>query len=373
MIRSPDVQTPPIPARLLPADLATLLRWHARYAVNPSSLAALGTMTHMVVLPGVVGGLGVQRVGTVLVASGEPLSSPANWPDFASAFLNLSQRAGAVPCFAPVGNEFAATLQQFGLLTVRLGSTPYIHLSDWPRTGNPGAGVREAVNRAKRDRLVFRQTQLGSEQSPEQSPGPEQTEPPQLEPGQMRWPADALQWRAEVGRLCDGWLKRRRARTAFHWIFQLEPLSFPAYRQYFEARQEGRLVGLLAASPLKGRDCWYLEDILRSGDAPASTSTALVAYALNALKKDGVSMATLGGVPLSRERGWDNHQVTALERLAYRLRPLLSLAYSFDGLETFKRRFGPAHWENEFLAFPPGLQTELRVAKALTRLVLIGR
>ncbi|MGY2894915.1 phosphatidylglycerol lysyltransferase domain-containing protein [Deinococcus sp. UYEF24] len=351
MIRSPDVQIPTKPARLIPADLTKLLSWHARYAVNPSSLAALGTMTHMVVLPGVDGGLGVQRVGTVLVASGEPLSSPASWPAFASAFLDFAARVGAVPCFAPVGHEFAATLNQLGLSTVRLGSAPYVHLSDWPQTGNAGAGVRAAVNRAKRDGLVFARVLPEAE-------GPS---------------ADLLHWRAEVAHLSDGWLSRRRAHTAFHWIFQLEPLSYPASRQYFEARQDGRLVGLLAASPLKGRDCWYLEDILRSDDAPASASTALVACALNALKSDGLGMATLGGVPLARERGWDIHPVTPLERLAYRLRPLLSLLYSFDGLETFKRRFGPAHWENEFLALPAGLSAELRVAGALTRLVLTGR
>ncbi len=310
-------------------------------------------MTHMVVLPGVAGGLGVQRVGQVLTASGEPLAPAAAWPAFASAFLELARQAGTTPCFAPVGSEFAAILERLGLLTVRLGSAPYVHLGNWPQTGNAGARVREAVNRAKRDQLVFTQTRPGpqGEQLPERSP----------------------HWNSEVRQLCTGWLRQRRARVAFHWIFQLDPLSFPAYRRYFEARQGSRLVGLIAASPLRGRDCWYLEDILRAEGAPASTGTALVAYALGTLKADGVSMATLGGIPLAREHGWDHRQVTSLERLAYRLRPLLALAYSFDGLETFKRRFGPAHWENEFLAFPAGLRAKLRVMKALTRLVLVGR
>ncbi len=337
----------------MPADPKLLLQWHALYAVNPSSLAALGTMTHLLVLHGIAGGLGLQQVGKVLVASGEPLCSPDAWPAIAAAFLELARSVQAVPCFAPVGGEFAATLQQLGLLTVRLGSTPYVHLRDWPQTGNAGAGVRQAVNRAKRDHLIFTRRPQNSEQE-----GPSA--------------ADSVVWRNEVRRLCEGWLRSRRARTAFHWIFQLDPLGFPGYRQCFEARREGRLVGLLAVSPLRGRDCWYLEDILRSEDAPASTSTALVAYALNALRAEGVNMATVGGVPLARERGWDTHEVTPLERLAYRLRPLLSLMYSFDGLETFKRRFGPAHWENEFLALPPGLKAQLRVVGALIRLVLVG-
>ena len=347
-----DLQTAPTSARLTAADLPALQGWHTQYAVNPSSLAALRAMTHMVVLPGVAGGLGVQRVGQVLMASGEPLAPPASWPALASTFLEFARQAGATACFAPVGSEFAAILEGLGLLTVRLGSAPYVHLDDWPQTGNAGARVREAVNRAKRDHLVFAQTRPGLEES--------------------QRPADRFLGQSEVGQLCEDWLRRRRARVAFHWIFQLDPLSFPDSKRYFEARLEGRLVGLIAASPLKGRDCWYLEDILRAEAAPASTGTALVAYALGALKADGVSMATLGGVPLARERGWDHRQVTPLERLAFRLRPLLALVYSFNGLETFKRRFGPAHWENEFLAFPPGLKAKLRVMRALTRLVLVG-
>lgn len=88
----------------------------------------------MVVLPGVAGGLGVQRVGQVLTASGEPLAPAATWPAFASALLELARQAGATVCFAPVGGEFAAILERLGLSTVRLGSAPYVHLADWPHT-----------------------------------------------------------------------------------------------------------------------------------------------------------------------------------------------------------------------------------------------
>lgn len=312
----------------------------------------MATMTHMVILPGVPGGLGVQRAGRVFVACGEPLSLPSSWPALASAFLDVARDTGMIPCFAPIGNEFAALLDDLGLVTVRLGSTPYVHLSRWPQTGRPGARVREAVNRAKRDHLVFSHVSPGTGAAPQ--------------------PAELFRWESEVQELSDDWLRRRRARTRFRWIFQLQPLSYPVYRRYFEARRDGRLVGLIAATPLAGREGWYLEDILRTASAPPSTTTALVSYALNTLKADGVKMATLGGVPLSEERGWDHRETTSLERLAYRLRPWLSVAYSFGGLELFKRRFGPAHWENEFLALPPGLKVKVQVILALVRLVLLG-
>jgi lysylphosphatidylglycerol synthetase-like protein (DUF2156 family) len=334
---------------LRPAQLGTLLDWHARFAHNPSALAALPTMTHQLSLPGVPGGLGLQRVGRVLVAA-EPLAAVQDWPALASAFLDLARQLKAVPAFGPVGAEFAVVARDSGLQTVRLGSAPYIHLNDWPQRGNAGGSVRNAHNRARREGVCFCEL--------EGTLGPSTPD------------------HDEVQALCADWLKRRRSGHAFHWIFRLQPLEFSGHKRYFVARQEGRLIGLLAASPLAGRNCWYLEDIVLAQDAAPQTGTALVAHALNALKTDGATLATLGGVPLSRQRGWtpgwDPAPPNLQERLAYRLRPLLGRLYSFDGLELFKRRFGPAHWEDEFLVLPVGLRAQLRVAGALTRLVLRG-
>ena len=345
------VPTSPIGAapQVQAADLDTLGDWHARYAVNPSSLPALASMTHLLTLPGVPGGVGVQRVGNVLVAAGEPLAPPWAWNALATALLTVARRLGAVPCFAPVGAEFAAVLHAAGLCPVRLGSTPYIHLQDWPQRGNAGAKIRQAVNRAGRDGVTV------------------------AEAPSHRAPHDALRWRSEVESLCARWLRERRAGVPFHWIFELQPLSHRENKRYFEARQGGQLVGLIAASPLPARGGWTLEDVLQDRRASTSTGTALVAAALGALKTDGVRLATLGGVPLSRTRGWEEADVTPLERWAYRLRPLLSCVYSFDGLERFKRRFGPAHWEDEFLVLPAGLDNEIRVGAALGRLILRGR
>ncbi|WP_189093395.1 phosphatidylglycerol lysyltransferase domain-containing protein [Deinococcus ruber] len=330
------------------ADLDTLTRWHARYAVNPSSMPALASMTHVLTLTGISGGFGVQQTGNVLLAAGEPLAPTWAWPDFASALLTLARQLKAVPCFAPVGTEFAAILHAAGLCSVRLGSTPYIHLQDWPQRGNVGAKIRHAVNRAARDGVEIRAAR-----------------PPST-------PEAALRWRGEVEALCAQWLRERKANVPFHWVFELQPLRHLHAKRYFEARQGGQLVGLIAASPLPGRAGWYLEDVLQDPRASTSTGTALVAAALSALKADGVRLATLGGVPLSSMRGWDGADVTRLERWAYRLRPLLSTVYSFDGLERFKQRFGPAHWEDEYVVFPAGTWRSIRVGAALGQLILRG-
>ncbi len=335
-------------SRLLPADENTLIGWHRQFAVNPSSLAALTSMTHLLTLPGVPGGLGLQRVGRVLVASGDPLAPTWAWSALALALTDFCRDTGKTACFGPVGSEFAGLLARQGLVSVRLGSAPYIHLPQWPLHGDAGANIRHARNRARRDGLTLSER-----------------------PWQGRGHLSA-DWRAEVEALCAEWLSSRQAGRPFRWIFRLQPLAFHHHKRYFEARQEGRLVGLVAASPLQGRDSWYLEDIIRATQAPASMGTALVAHALDVLRDSGVTTATLGGVPLSQERGQEAAAVTPLERLAYGLRPLLTRLYSFGGLERFKRRFGPAHWEDEHLVLPPGPVASLMVAATLARLILRG-
>ncbi len=66
-------------ARLEPMRPEVLIGWHARYAVNPSALAALPGVTHMFTLEDVRGGLGVQRLGRVLVV-GDPLAPITDCP-----------------------------------------------------------------------------------------------------------------------------------------------------------------------------------------------------------------------------------------------------------------------------------------------------
>lgn len=331
------------------ANSETLSQWHSEFAANPSLLAALPAMTHMLSVPGVPGGLGLQKVGGVLVVA-EPLAPSWAWGDLVSVLLSHVQVQGTVPCFGPVNAEFAALLTTLGFTNVRLGSTPYIHLHHWPQRGNSGAGVRHARNRATREKTVF--SHIG--------------------PGQSSWtsPGEREQWKREVLSLSAEWQKGHRANRPFHWIFDLQPLAFQEIKHYFEARSGGRLVGLIAASPLPGRASWYLEDVLRSRDASAATGTALVSYALDFFQAADVPLVTLGGIPLSRTRDWATADQTSLEKAVYRFRPLLSRLYSFDGLELFKRRFGPAHWEDEYLALPPGVWPRIRVAVAIARLIL---
>lgn len=322
---------------------STLLGWHTRFARNPCSMVGLHFMPQAVCLPDSPGGLGFIRQGKLLLATGDPLAPARHWPDLVRALLSHARYSGSQVCFAPVTADFARVAAGPGMQAVRLGSTPYIHLQDWPAPGRAGADVRHARRRALREGLTL-----------------ERVHPP-----------FTPEWRREVEQLSRCWQGEHRAGLRLHWVCSLRPLEFAPIKRYFAARVQGRLVAIIAASPLPARDGWYLEDVIRTLEAPTYAGTALVSYALEVLKFEGAKVATLGSVPLALERGWDSFEErTSLERLFYRLRPTLSRLYGFDGLERFKRGFGPAHWEDEFMVVPKGTLSTARALLTLTRCLL---
>ena len=305
-------------------------------------MVGLHFMPQALCLPGLPGGLGFLRQGKVLLATGDPLAPSQHWPRLVEALMDHACHSGSQVCFAPVTAEFARVAAGPGIQAVRLGSTPYIHLQDWPAPGRAGADVRHACRRALREGLTL-----------------ERVHP--LTP----------EWRREVERISRCWQGGHRAGLRLHWVCSLRPLEFAPLKRYFAARLQGRTVAFIAASPLSTRDGWYLEDVIRTPEAPSYAGTALVAHALEALKFEGAKVATLGSVPLALERGWDSFEErTPLERLFYQVKPALSRLYGFEGLERFKRGFGPAHWEDEFMVVPTGLLPCARALLTLTRCLL---
>src|SRR5204862_6678943 len=130
----------------------------------------------------------------------------------------------------------------------------------------------------------------------------------------------------------------------------------------------GKLGGLLAASPIPARDGWYLEDVLRSADAPDGTSEILVFETLRVLAAEGYSLATLGTVPLSdigrdelTSNGYLFGHILGLTRK--NLKPI----YNIEGLRCFKSKFVPSWWESEYVVASKGYLCGPRSGIAILR------
>lgn len=155
----------------------------------------------------------------------------------------------------------------------------------------------------------------------------------------------------------------------------LDPFRHAAHKRFFTARDaEGRLVGLLAASPIPARDGWYLEDVLRQPDAPPGTTNLLIVAAFRILGEEGAGVATLGTCPLATDgevnirAGGHRLVESALRITATRLGSF----YNFAGVRSFKAKFVPSWWESEYAIASRGLLAPPRVAYAVVRAILPG-
>ncbi len=183
------------------------------------------------------------------------------------------------------------------------------------------------------------------------------------------------QFKKETTELCLQWLKARPAATTFGWLLALDPFLRAERKKIFAARDgQQRLVGLLAVSPIPARDGWYLEDVLRRYDAPAGTADLLVIQALNQLKEEGATLATLGTAPLAREGDDDlsTHDHPIIERALCSVSKRFSVFYNFEGLRRFKAKFVPTVWESEYVLVQRGVTVPPRVAHALLRALVPG-
>ena len=280
--------------------------------------------------------------GNVWLVTGEPLAAVEELCEIAQEFVTHARENRKLVVFLPTSARFARAVAGRGFRIHKIAASPYFDLEKWNPKGNPAKGLRLGINRARRGGV-------------------------KVEPVTDITPY----FRGEVAELCDKWLGGRTAGISFGWLFKLAPFQNSCAKRYFAARDtEGKLVGLLAASPIPAREGWYLEDVLRRSDSPDGTADLLVFEALRGLAADGAKLATLGTVPLS-EIGLDD-----LTTKAYLLGQVLNITrknlkpiYNIEGLRCFKSKFVPSWWEGEYVIVSKGYLSAPRSGIAILRVI----
>lgn len=292
-------------------------------------------------------GAGVSCIesGKFLLCAGDPIATASTLADTAEEFAEQAILSHRRPVFLPSTEAFAQQMLARGWSCLKIGASPYFDLATWNPRGNIARHLRSSVNRAVRQGLSVEQA------------------------------TNIHLLRAELDSLCAGWLKTRPAGTSFGWLFALNPLSNASYKRFYVARDaEGRIAGLLAASPIPGRHGWYLEDVIRAPEAPSGVCDILVYQALRKLQAEGFHTATLGTVLFTHEGNdltppghWERTQRNILVA-----RGMLMGFYNFDGLHHFKAKFVPSRWESEYLVLPdPGnALMPLRITLAALRAIM---
>jgi lysylphosphatidylglycerol synthetase-like protein (DUF2156 family) len=287
--------------------------------------------------PEIDGAIIYSEFGRVWLAAGEPLAAAEDKTALARQFAAHARRHNRVVAFVPATTSFACSIGSRDFSAVKVGAAPYFDLKTWNPRGDSAKKMRAEVNQARRAGVIVESLKHIDHNL-----------------------------KQEAADLCLRWLGNRRAATSFAWLVALDPFRHADHKKYFIARANGNLVGFLSASPIPARKGWYLEDVLRKPDAPAGTATLLVFEALEALKKDGADLATLGTAPLANDGSNDittEHPVVsrALRVASKRFSGL----YNFEGLRRFKGKFAPSWWESEYVVAQRGIAIPPRVANAI--------
>jgi phosphatidylglycerol lysyltransferase len=318
----------------------------SRFGYNEHSLIGSSIDSELWISADKRGAITYTESGSIWMVGGEPFASDMDLVRITNEFITHARSLRKTVAFLPATERFARAVASDELRIVKIGASPYFDLTRWNPRGNSAKHLRTGVNRGRRAGLAV-------------------TEVTDLTP----------EFRGEVERLTSEWGDKRRAGVRFGWLFELMPFENAEFKKFFAARDtEGRLMGILAASPIPAREGWYLEDVIRGNEAPDGTSDILVFEALKALAAQGAKIATLGTVPLSTRGGegiscGHNRAVEAILDIS---RKQLKALYNFDGLGHFKSKFVPTWWENEYVVVTKGHLLPPRVANALFNIAIPG-
>jgi phosphatidylglycerol lysyltransferase len=261
------------------------------------------------------------------IAAGAPIAAPEKVAETAAGFIRNGEQKGKSVSFFGIHDRGVALLGD-RVESVKVGEQPWWDPQLWQERHTVRREVASQIRRAERKGVGVRSI------APERIADPGSPERRAAEGVMRAW-------------------SRSRPMSAMGFLVYLDPFTFSESRRYFLAEQDGQAVGFLALVPIHARNGWFLEDLLRTPDAPNGTAEMLVDAAMRSIAADGARYATLGMVPL---KGFDSSPL-ALPRwgdLLFRFaRRYMSAFYRFEGLAAFKSKFHPEGWENIYLAGAP--------------------
>nr|MDQ3388310.1 DUF2156 domain-containing protein [Gemmatimonadota bacterium] len=162
------------------------------------------------------------------------------------------------------------------------------------------------------------------------------------------WPTARASGSPALQRVLREWLASRGLPT-LHFLVEPETLGRLWDRRIFVATRGGDPVAFLIASPIPARNGWLVEQFVRGHSAPNGSVEAMIDAAMGALSVSGAEYVTLGLAPLSRHSPpVVIHNPLWLAGTLGWLRAHGRRFYNFGGLDSFKAKLDPDHWEPVF-------------------------
>ncbi len=290
------------------------------------------------------GYVGYQRHAGVALALSDPVVPQGTIADAVAEFTRLAEQGGLTPCLFSVTDTAAHAARSAGWRTVQIAEDTILDLAGLAFTGKKWQNVRSALNKAKRESIIFRMVRLADE------------------------PFAVL---AQVRAISEQWVGEKGLPEMGFTLGGVDEALDPAVKVGLAVDATGSIHGVTSWLPVYapgGRvRGWTLDVMRRRDDGFRSVMEFMIASACLALKDDGAEFVSLSGAPLARSEQ-SGEELARTDRLLDKLGASLEPLYGFRSLHAFKAKFDP-RYEPIHLAFRDEADLP-RIGIALTRAYL---
>lgn len=306
-----------------------------------------GTLSWMTTWEGnsyarVAGGIvAYQRRNGVALALADPIGPAQVRPEAVTDFIHAAELAGLVPCFFSADEDTRAAVPPTWRSLVVADDT-IVDLPGLEFTGKRWGPVRTSLNRAGREEMTFRLTQLKKE-----SWGVQQ----------------------QLRAISEAWVGDKDLPEMRFTLGTLDEAEDPEVRLALAIAPNGDVDGFLSWLPVHGPGGvirgWTLDLMRRRDGGFGPVMEFLIGSSAKQFSDEGAQIMSLSGAPLAHDYPPDAGMIAALsDRLADALEPV----YGFGSLHRFKQKFHP-RYETMYLLFRD--ESDLtRIGGALTRAFL---
>nr|WP_298726718.1 bifunctional lysylphosphatidylglycerol flippase/synthetase MprF [uncultured Steroidobacter sp.] len=274
------------------------------------------------------------------VALGDPVGEPARYEELIWRFGEITDRHGGWSVFYQASAERIPLYVDFGLTPVKIGEEARIPLAEFCLKGSERREIRQAHARAVRDGASFEVV-------------PVEAVPPLL---------------PELRAISDAWLKQKATGEKG---FSIGAFQEGYIRQFPVAvvHCQGRTVAFANLWTARSRAELSIDLMRFTPGAPRGVMDFLFTELMLWGREQGYQWFNLGMAPLA---GLDQHPLApAWHRIGSFVFRHGEHFYNFEGLRSYKAKFGPV-WNARYLAAPPGLLVLPRVLADISVLIAGG-
>lgn len=274
------------------------------------------------------------------VALGDPVGEPERYEELIWRFGEIADRHGGWTVFYQASSERIPLYVDFGLTPVKIGEEARVPLADFSLKGGERRDIRQAHARAVREDATFEVVPIEAV--------------PALLP--------------ELRAISDAWLKEK---STSEKGFSIGAFHEPYIRQFPVAvvHQHGSTVAFANLWTTRSRVELSVDLMRFIPGAPRGVMDFLFTELMLWGRAQGYQWFNLGMAPLA---GLDQHPLApAWNRIGSFVFRHGEHFYNFEGLRSYKAKFGPV-WNARYLAAPTGLLVLPRVLADISVLIAGG-